>query len=118
MKGLSNYLKSSQTALSRDPAEFFPGSPADVSVCAEQATLTDVQHLQSDNGERSADLAALVPDYPVAYDAGKALAAAAARAGTHDFDVMWCGAGPVRDDALPATGLVRALMAETDAALA
>lgn len=65
-----------------------------------------------------ADLAGLVPDYPVAYDAGKALAAAAARAGTHDFDVMWCGAGPVRDDALPATGLVRALMAETDAALA
>ena len=57
-----------------------------------------------------------VPDYPVAYDAGKALAAAAAATGSHDFDVMWCGTGPVRERALPAADLVRAIADELAAA--
>lgn len=57
-----------------------------------------------------------VPDYPVAYDAGKALAAAAGAAGCHDFDAMWCGTGRVREAALPAADLVRAIADELAAA--
>ncbi len=53
-----------------------------------------------------------LPDYPVAYDAGKRLAAAAAQAGDHGYGAMWAGSGPRRPEPLPAADLVRALAAE------
>ncbi|MEE4301352.1 MAG: nitronate monooxygenase [Pseudomonadales bacterium] len=53
-----------------------------------------------------------IPAYPVAYDAGKALAAASAAAGSGRFDVAWAGTGAGRGRALPATELVATLAAE------
>ena len=53
-----------------------------------------------------------VPDYPVAYDAGKALAAAARAAGKMHFDVHWAGSGVGRGRALPAAALVAQLARE------
>jgi nitronate monooxygenase len=58
-----------------------------------------------------------VPDYPVAYDAGKRLAAAATAAGSHEFTAMWAGQGPQREAALPATELVGRLGEELAATL-
>jgi len=48
-----------------------------------------------------------VPDYPLAYDAAKQLAAAAVAAGCNDFTTMWAGSGRMRDTALPAGELLR-----------
>ncbi|MCH2098638.1 MAG: nitronate monooxygenase, partial [Pseudomonadales bacterium] len=53
-----------------------------------------------------------VPDYPVAYDAGKALAAAARAAGRTHFDVHWAGSGVGRGRALLAAALVAQLASE------
>jgi len=53
-----------------------------------------------------------VPDYPLAYDAGKRLAAAASAAGSAAFSPMWAGEGPRREAVLPAATLVRTLEEE------
>jgi nitronate monooxygenase len=53
-----------------------------------------------------------VPDYPVAYDAAKQLAAAAMARGSNEFTAMWAGQGPMRAAPLPATQLTRALAEE------
>lgn len=52
------------------------------------------------------------PDYPIAYDAGKALVAAAQAAGSSEFAVQWAGQGAPLARALPATELVAILVAE------
>ncbi len=49
------------------------------------------------------------PDYPIAYDAGKALHAAAAATGEHGFGAHWAGQGAPLARALPAGELVRVL---------
>ncbi len=49
------------------------------------------------------------PDYPIAYDAGKALHAAAAAAGEHGFGAYWAGQGAPLARAMPAGELVRVL---------
>ncbi len=61
-------------------------------------------------GEGVAD--ADVPDYPIAYDAGKALAAAATRAGDTGFGAHWAGQGAPLSRALPVAALMAALEAE------
>lgn len=53
-----------------------------------------------------------VPDYPVAYDAVKALNAAATKQGNPDFSVNWAGQGFALARALPAAELVRTLEEE------
>ncbi|HEX7339312.1 MAG TPA: nitronate monooxygenase [Rhodanobacteraceae bacterium] len=53
-----------------------------------------------------------LPDYPIAYAAGKALAAAARARGSHDFDAQWAGQGAPLARAMPAAGLVATLMRE------
>lgn len=53
-----------------------------------------------------------LPDYPIAYQAGKALAAAAAAAGSKDFAAHWAGTGAAQARALPAAELVATLVAE------
>ena len=58
------------------------------------------------------------PAYPVAYDAAKALAAAASRAGREGFDVMWAGQAAALAKSMPAAQLVGALMRETEQRLA
>lgn len=58
-----------------------------------------------------------VPDYPVGYDAGKRLAAAAAAAGSHEYTAMWSGDGPLRARPLPAAALTRSLADELNEAL-
>lgn len=52
------------------------------------------------------------PDYPVAYDVAKALHAAAAAKGSHDYAAHWAGQGVALARALPAAELVQALVEE------
>lgn len=56
------------------------------------------------------------PDYPIAYDAGKALAAAARSKGEGGFGAQWAGQGAPLARAMPAADLVRTLKAELAAA--
>lgn len=57
-----------------------------------------------------------LPDYPIVYDAGKALAAAAKARGDGGFGAQWAGQGAPLARTLPAAELVRALAAELAAA--
>lgn len=60
-----------------------------------------------------AELAGLPrPDYPIAYDAGKALNAAASAQGEAGYGAQWAGQGAPLARALPAGDLVRVLGAE------
>jgi nitronate monooxygenase len=52
------------------------------------------------------------PDYPIAYDAGKALAAAARAWGEGGFGAQWAGQGAPLARAMPAAELVRTLAEE------
>lgn len=53
-----------------------------------------------------------IPDYPIAYAAGKALAAAAREAGEFGFGAQWAGQAAPLHQALPAADLTRRLWAE------
>lgn len=55
-----------------------------------------------------------MPDYPIAYDAGKSLSVAARTAGVDGFGVFWAGQGVSLTRSLQAADLVRALAAEGD----
>ncbi len=55
---------------------------------------------------------ARIPDYPIAYDAGKALAAAARAKGDGGYAAQWAGQGASLARALPAAELVATLAAE------
>ncbi len=64
------------------------------------------------------DLAGLPrPDYPIAYDAGKALNAAASARGEGGFGAHWAGQGALLARAMPAGELVRTLQTELEDAL-
>jgi nitronate monooxygenase len=58
----------------------------------------------------------VVPDYPIAYDAGKALNAAARAAGEHGFGAQWAGQGAPLARSMSAERLVRTLVGEMNAA--
>ncbi|QEY71367.1 NAD(P)H-dependent flavin oxidoreductase [Pseudomonas denitrificans (nom. rej.)] len=68
-----------------------------------------VNRLFTDLG--SADAPAL-PDYPITYDAAKALTAAATAKGNTDFAVQWAGQGAPLSREMSAAELVSTLMAE------
>lgn len=53
-----------------------------------------------------------LPDYPIAYDAAKALVAAASAQGNTDFAVQWAGQGAPLARALPTAQLIETLMQE------
>jgi len=53
-----------------------------------------------------------VPDYPLAYDAGKALHAAAKAKGKHGYGAHWAGQGAAMSRSLPAAALVEKLHEE------
>lgn len=57
------------------------------------------------------------PDYPIAYDAAKALHAAASSQGSQDYSVNWGGTNFSQARAMPAGELVAALAAEIDRAV-
>jgi nitronate monooxygenase len=57
-----------------------------------------------------------IPDYPIAYDAGKALAEAARAKGDGAYGAQWAGQGAPMARALPAAKLVEALSHELAAA--
>ncbi|MBY4897837.1 nitronate monooxygenase family protein [Cupriavidus sp. AU9028] len=59
-----------------------------------------------------------IPDYPIAYDAGKALHAAAKAQGSADFAAQWAGQAVALSRAMPAAELVRQLLLELDEAVA
>jgi nitronate monooxygenase len=52
------------------------------------------------------------PDYPIAYDAGKALHAAAKARGEHGFGAQWAGQGAPLARAMPAAELIATLRRE------
>lgn len=52
------------------------------------------------------------PDYPIAYDAGKALHAVAKAKGEHGFGAHWAGQGAPLSRALPVTELIAMLAGE------
>ncbi|GAA0657028.1 nitronate monooxygenase [Sphingomonas insulae] len=54
----------------------------------------------------------LPPSYPIAYDAGKALHAAAKAQGEHGFGAQWAGQGAPLCRSMPAADLVRVLREE------
>ena len=56
----------------------------------------------------------LPPAYPTAYDAGKALHAAAKARGEHGFGAQWAGQGAPLTRAMPAAELIHALQAELE----
>ena len=56
-----------------------------------------------------------VPDYPIAYDAVKALSAAAAAKGMQDYAVNWAGQGAALAREMSAADLVRVLVEELKA---
>ncbi len=58
------------------------------------------------------------PDYPIAYDAGKALNAAAKSVGETGYGAQWAGQGAPRARCLPASELVEVLVRELEAELA
>lgn len=62
--------------------------------------------LAADVGDRR------MPDYPIAYHAGKALNAAAKARGEHGFGAQWAGQGAPLARAMPAAQLVATLAAE------
>lgn len=53
-----------------------------------------------------------LPDYPIAYDAAKALHAAASAKGSHEFAAYWAGQGAPLARELPAATLMRDLVQE------
>lgn len=53
-----------------------------------------------------------LPDYPIAYDAAKALHAAASAKGNHEFAAHWAGQGAPLARELPAAELIEQLVAE------
>ncbi|MDH0893578.1 MULTISPECIES: nitronate monooxygenase [unclassified Pseudomonas] len=58
------------------------------------------------------DLGAALPDYPICYDAAKALHAVASARGSHDFAAQWAGQGAPLVRELPASELVAVLVRE------
>jgi nitronate monooxygenase len=57
-----------------------------------------------------------IPAYPVTYDAGKALNAAAKAKGEPGYGAQWAGQGAPRARALPAAELMGTLIEEMQAA--
>jgi nitronate monooxygenase len=57
-----------------------------------------------------------IPDYPIAYDLGKALHAAAKAKGEYGFGAQWAGQGAPLSRPMPAAELVRVLAKELQAA--
>ncbi len=55
----------------------------------------------------------VIPNYPIAYDAGKALRAAAIAAGNHEFGAHWAGGGVRECRAVPAAEVVAKLMSQS-----
>jgi nitronate monooxygenase len=60
---------------------------------------------------------AVVPDYPIAYDAAKSLNAAAKAAGETGYGAQWAGQGAPMARSLPAATLVAELQSEMERAL-
>ena len=61
--------------------------------------------------------AAAIPSYPIAYDAAKALHAAAKSAGEFGYGAQWAGQGAPLSRALPAAELVQLLLTEMEQSL-
>lgn len=59
-----------------------------------------------------------IPDYPIAYDAGKALHAAAKATGEYGYGAQWGGQGAALSRSLPAAELLAKLREEMNQALA
>jgi nitronate monooxygenase len=93
-----------------------------LSDAAYRTTLTDAISGRAARGiankftQLGADSAAPTrPDYPIAYDAGKALHAAAKAQGEFGYGAQWAGQGAALARALPAADLVALLEAELKA---
>jgi nitronate monooxygenase len=61
--------------------------------------------------------AGAIPEYPIAYDAGKSLNAAAKSAGEPGYGAQWAGQGAPLARQMPAAQLVAELQSEMERAL-
>ncbi len=95
----------------RDPEQGPPVLTASISGRAARCMRNDFVKLGQ-------GLHAKVPDYPVTYDAGKALNAAAKAAGETGFGAQWAGTGVARVRSGGAAEILEAIGAELDAAQA
>ncbi len=75
-----------------------------------------LKNLFTELGETVARESVLIPDYPIAYDAGKALNETAKAAGEGGFGAQWAGQGAARARSLPAAELIGVLKEELKAA--
>ena len=53
----------------------------------------------------------MIPDYPIAYDAGKSLRIAAEAIGNQQFGAQWAGVGAVKCEAIPAREVIARMVA-------
>lgn len=74
-----------------------------------------LRNLYTEWAARNSD--AVIPDYPIAYDAAKALNAAAKAAGEGGFGAQWAGQGAPLSRAKPAQELMAELVAELEQAV-
>jgi nitronate monooxygenase len=93
------------------------GPPAQHTVMTEVISGRPARCLANRFTALGADLsAAAIPDYPIAYDAGKALHAAARAKGEFGYGAQWAGQGAPLARSLPAAELVARLKDEMDRA--
>jgi len=98
--------------------ERLAGAAAHHTIMTRAISGRPARSLASDFTRWAADVPdADVPDYPVAYDAGKTLHAAAKAAGHTGFGAHWAGQGAPLARAMPTGQLMQALEHELDRAL-
>jgi nitronate monooxygenase len=76
-----------------------------------RSLANDFTHLGTSVSDNS------IPDYPIAYDAGKALNAAGKAAGQTGYGAQWAGQGAPLARAMPTHALMQALKSELDQVL-
>lgn len=93
------------------------GSAAHETVMTRVISGRPARSLANDFTRWGADVPdAVVPDYPIAYDAGKALNAAAKAAGQSGYGAHWAGQGAPLARSMSTQALMQALIAELDEA--
>ncbi|WP_293230195.1 nitronate monooxygenase [Paludibacterium sp.] len=108
--------ESSADVLYRDQLAADPPRPTTLTRAISGRAARGLVNRLTEMGE-AADAPAL-PDYPIAYDAAKALSTAAKAHGSAEFAAHWAGQGVALAQALPVTALMAQLQAELRETLA
>lgn len=92
--------------------EALAGPGADHTVMTRSISGRAARCIRNRFTDRGAGIDLASPDYPIAYDAGKALHAAAKAAGENGYGAQWAGRGASLARAMPAAELMETLAAE------